>query len=325
MTTKRQFLDPIGAGCRFVLLKSFEPNAKLRITEHTVQIVSDTIWEKLIYRPWVYKDSREDIAALYPVIVRFIELYLMEKKPANYQINSMDQTNQQNQQNQNTLVVDNKKQKEKQTPKQKNKQKIENNFDLFGIEYDDPESFNVDDEFNDDSQIIEESDVEDNNDTKDNDNLNKNNSVEKNMEKSKNMVNNQDNSDVACYEALKTIAHYMIEGMEELQRTYEYGNAVFALQHYIDLLQSGINGTYSKKKLPKHLTDFTSQNFLDNSKIKGLWKDKEIIQLAKLLNLCFGDEEKTPTAMKAYRAAIESMLNDRDNLFKQMISSTNSS
>ena len=132
----------------------------------------------------------------------------------------------------------------------------------------------------------------------------------------------EDNGD-ECYEALKVIAQYMIEGMEELQKTYEFGNAVFALEYYKKLLQAGIEGTYKQEMLPKHLKDFTSQNFLDNDKIKGLWKNDDIISIARLFKLCFGPEKKTPSAIKAYRAAIESMLNDRDNIFKQMISSTN--
>jgi DNA polymerase/3'-5' exonuclease PolX len=135
---------------------------------------------------------------------------------------------------------------------------------------------------------------------------------------------NRDNSE-ECYEALKTIAQYMIEGIEELQKTYEFGNAVFALQYYKELLQAGINESYNQEMLPKHLKDFTSQNFLDNDKIKKLWKNDDIINIAKLFKLCFESDKKTPSSIKAYRAAIESMLNDRDNIFKQMISSTNNS
>lgn len=76
---KYQFLDPIGASCRIILLKFSEPKTKIRITDNTIQLVADTYTEKLLYRPWVFKDSREDIVALCPMIVRFIELYLLEK------------------------------------------------------------------------------------------------------------------------------------------------------------------------------------------------------------------------------------------------------
>jgi hypothetical protein len=276
MTTKRQFLDPIGAGCRFVLLKSYEPKAKLRITDHTVQVVPDSILEKLIYRPWIYGDSREDISALYPVIVRFIELYFNIKK-----------TN-----------------KQESSTKQKKKQYNDYDMDFY-------------------NNIIDiESNIYDNYTNTD---------IDTDIESDLNNINNEHNineSNNNCndvYDALKTIALYMIEGMEELEKTYEFGNAVFSLQYYINLLKSAINETYTQDMLPIHLKDFTSQNFLDNDKIKSLWKDNDIIQLARLISLCFSKDNKTATCEKVYRAAIITMLDERDNIFKQMISSTNNS
>ena len=80
MASKRQFLDPIGAGCRLILLYFSEVGTKIRIAEHTVQLVPNNYVESIIYRPWVYGDSRDDMCVLYPAIVRFIELYLIEKK-----------------------------------------------------------------------------------------------------------------------------------------------------------------------------------------------------------------------------------------------------
>lgn len=310
MTTKRQFLDPIGAGCRFVLLKSFEPNAKLRITDHTVQVVPDSIFEKMIYRPWVYKDSREDIAALYPVIVRFIELYLIAKKKAiipnqSNQSNQLNQTNQQN----------------------KSKQKKQNtNFDLFAIDdndLDDSFGMSTSTESNDKFDKFDKFDKYDDSENDNNSDIPQNKINQVNQITS--LQKTEDDTTDECYESLIIIAQYMIEGMEELQKTYEFGNAVFALQYYKELLQAGISGTYNQDMLPKHLQDFTSKNFLDNDKIKGLWKNDDIISVARLFKLCFGPEKKTPSAIKAYRAAIESMLNDRDHIFKQMISSTNNS
>lgn len=80
MTSKRQFLDPIGASCRLILLQFSAPRTKIRITDHTIQLVEDGYTERMFFRPWVFRDSREDMSALYPMIVRFIELYLNEKK-----------------------------------------------------------------------------------------------------------------------------------------------------------------------------------------------------------------------------------------------------
>lgn len=361
MSTKKQFLDPIGAGCKFILLKSFEPNTKLRIVDHTVQVVPDSIIEKMIYRPWVYKDSREDIAALYPVIVRFIELYLNVKKDSagsikkqinksnqpnqlnqtgqsnkninlQNQINQINQTNQTNQTNQINQI--------NQTNQIQTSQfedfEIDNNFDIFGMG-------NISNLSNLNDGIISHESETNLLDSYIQDHppfqqFNQSNQINQSNQPNQfdqpyhsiNMTNtNEEICDDAdnekCYKALITIAHYMIEGMEELQKTYEFGNAVMALEYYKTLLRAGINQTYTQDMLPKHLKDFTSKNFLDNDKIRDLWKNKDIIEIAKLFELCFGSDTKSPSAIKAYRIAIESMLNDRDQLFKHMISSTNNS
>ena len=146
----------------------------------------------------------------------------------------------------------------------------------------------------------------------------------KNSEEIQNLQTNDKYSSEKCYNALKMIANYMIEGMEELQKTYEFGNAVFALQYYKELLKSGIQQKYSQDMLPEHLTDFTSRNFLDNDKIKELWKNEDIIGIAELFEKFFTPNQ-SQSALRAYRAAIESMLEDRDKHFKHMISSTNNS
>jgi hypothetical protein len=80
MTSKRQFLDPIGAGCRLILLYFSEPKTKIRIVDHAIELVPSTWAESLVWRKLVYKDSRDDLHVLYPMIVRFIELYLIERK-----------------------------------------------------------------------------------------------------------------------------------------------------------------------------------------------------------------------------------------------------
>lgn len=79
-TSKRQILDPIGVGCKLILLTFADKGTKIRITDHTVQLVPNYYTESLFYRPLVYGDKRDDICVLFSAIVRFIELYLLEKK-----------------------------------------------------------------------------------------------------------------------------------------------------------------------------------------------------------------------------------------------------
>jgi hypothetical protein len=292
-------LDPIGAGCRFVLLKLGEPNTKIRIVDHTVQLIPNSILEPALRR-W-YGDSREDIFALYPVIVRFIELYLIPRRPVNG-----------NSQKAPVFVAPISSPVVQKKIIIKSKPKKINNFD-FGEDGDDDEPYGLSNGFGNNSQDDEYE--EDDLDTP----------VKKTFELQDNVVQIQNtNVPVAnVYDALITIAKYMIDGLKVLQRTYKSGNAVISLQLYINLLTAGINNTYTQDMLPEQLNDLTSNstpNFLDNSKIKAFWQDADIIELGQLLNFCFTSDKKS---FVYCRAAINSMLDDRDNYFKQMVSSTN--
>jgi hypothetical protein len=83
MASKRQFLDPITTACRISLLKLIEKcesKTKLRIIDHTVQLVKNSMSERCLLRPLWYGDSREDLCALFPVIIRYIEHHLCPNK-----------------------------------------------------------------------------------------------------------------------------------------------------------------------------------------------------------------------------------------------------
>jgi len=75
---KRQFLDPITTLCKITLIYFYPKKTKIRILNHTVNLVLDNYTE-LLYRNW-YRDNRGDICVLFPIFIRFIELYLLEKK-----------------------------------------------------------------------------------------------------------------------------------------------------------------------------------------------------------------------------------------------------
>lgn len=79
MTSKHQFLDPICACSRIILLCFESIGTKIRIHEHKIQLIPPTYWEAWIGRK-IYQDSREDISVLSRIIIRFIELYLLSPK-----------------------------------------------------------------------------------------------------------------------------------------------------------------------------------------------------------------------------------------------------
>lgn len=230
MASKRQFMDPVSAVCKLILLKLYPARTKIRIIDHTIQLVPDLYTERMVFRPW-YQDSREDMCALYPVIVRFIELFLNEKK---YKLHEHD---------------------------------IES------------ESISI--------------------------------------------ISDVYESDNKYYESLKKLAEYSLDGLHSLEETYGYDNAVFTLKFYSNLLQASVDGTYTQKMLPNHLKDFTSQNLLDISKIKNLWKDESIMHISKLFDDCFEALKNNQNEIViGYKAAIELFLGSRDDDFKKIIAST---
>lgn len=247
MSSKLQFLDPITVACRIAFLKlnePYDPKTKIRISNHVIELVPSN-YVDIVYRTYnhlIHAESREDLCALFPVIVRYIEHHLCRK-----------------------------------------------------IDMDDTESDHVDMSTQSVS-LIDLSHGE-----------SKKSEIEPSFDE--------------CQKYLKKIAYYMIEGFHVLQKTYDYDNAVFVIQCFINLLRAGIDGTYTRTMLPQHLKDYTTQNLFDVSKIKKLWNDKEIIHIGKLFESCFNAKDETvPDAVSGYMAAINIFLKSRDDEFKKLVS-----
>jgi hypothetical protein len=77
--TNTQLLDPIGALARVGMLERCPLKTKLRITDHTLQLVHDSFQERVFFRPFFYKDSNENISGLYAAVIIFIETFLVKK------------------------------------------------------------------------------------------------------------------------------------------------------------------------------------------------------------------------------------------------------
>lgn len=76
MTTKRQLLCPIGSICRLILLNFRPDGTKIGINNHAIEIDKPEYIQGFVR--WVKHDSRNDMCALYSMIVRFIDLYLLK-------------------------------------------------------------------------------------------------------------------------------------------------------------------------------------------------------------------------------------------------------
>ena len=75
---KRQFLDPITTISRIILLHFSPEKTKLRIYNHCVILVEDSWIEKTLRN--INGDNRGDICVLFPIFIRFIELYLIDNQ-----------------------------------------------------------------------------------------------------------------------------------------------------------------------------------------------------------------------------------------------------
>lgn len=217
--SKMQLLDPIGVGCKLILLQFSEPYTRLRIRDHVLELVHPDYGESLLWRRW-NGDSREDMCLLFASIVRFVELYLIDK------------------------------------------QKYEEMVD--------------DDETN-------------------------------------------PNYSLDCAEHLKKLACYMITGIPHLEEVYGLSCAGLTLQYYINILSDGIEGTYSRKKLPRYAQDVTNQNLIQPDKLKGIWKSEDIRRITDLFDNCFATRDTNKIMLDGYITSIKSILSAKDLEFRRIV------
>lgn len=91
---KMQLLCPIGVGCKLILLQFAEAGTRLRIRDHVLELIPPDLGESLLWRRW-NGDSREDMCLLFTSIVRFVELYLVNKQKSDEAFADNDVDNEQ--------------------------------------------------------------------------------------------------------------------------------------------------------------------------------------------------------------------------------------
>jgi hypothetical protein len=244
--SKMQLLDPIGVGCKLILLQFSEPGTRLRISDHVLFLDPPNIGDSLIWRRW-NGASRDDVRLLFASIVRFVELYLV--------INEHDKE-----------IKDTK---------------------------------------------IKSNSVDSNDSTEE---------IPICTDLSENFTLHQKNYSANCSENLKKLAQYMTTGIPLLEDVYGLTCAGLTLQYYINLLNSGIDGTYSKKLLPKSSQDVINRNLIQPEKLKAIWKDEDIVRITEMFNNCFATRESTNKIMlEGYITNIITILRAKDDEFRQIV------
>jgi hypothetical protein len=132
---------------------------------------------------------------------------------------------------------------------------------------------------------------------------------------------------LTCLEKLCT---YFCTSLNELQLTYYNeleGNAVLALQFFINLLQDALNGMYNKNKLPKCFIVQNVDTLLDEEKIKELWNYTKILEISQEYDKCFQladrQDDNKEKKINGYLMVVDELLNISENSFKKLIENTN--
>ena len=127
------------------------------------------------------------------------------------------------------------------------------------------------------------------------------------------------------WECMYKLCTYLCRALGKLQETYVEGNIIFCLQFYINLIEDGLNGKYTDKKLPK--CKIINDSLLDYEKIRILWNYKKVKDLCELYDKCFETEhdnsESKDEKIRGYLLAIDKLLSISDDAFKKMIEYSN--
>lgn len=95
--------------------------------------------------------------------------------------------------------------------------------------------------------------------------------------------------DIKQSEEVKKLAQYACLAFKRLQETYKYGNVYLAIQFYINSLNDGVVGTYTKNRMPNYMNGDESEqnNLLDYDKLKNFWTFDTLKRIIDIYDKCF--------------------------------------
>lgn len=131
--------------------------------------------------------------------------------------------------------------------------------------------------------------------------------------------NNDNLSKEDASESFKKLANYMIIGIPQLEEVYGLTCAGLTLQYYINLIDSGVNGTYDKKLLPTYAQNVINQNLIQPNKLRDIWKTDDIIRITKLFDDCFSTKKGNHIMLNGYITNITSILSGKDKEFQKIV------
>lgn len=297
MSAKKQLLDPIGSLCKLLSLIFHDDNTKISVQDHVLALQEPNGLQ------WVIRsfngDGRENISELYYVLIRLIKWYILP----DYNVQMLSEQRG----SKEVLVV----------------QEHSNGSSEDSDESDDEQNVFMMGEFSSDSHTSKQ-----NNEEKTNSSIKYNKS-----EEGSSSSNNENYYTLVNSPELRKMIKYLCDAFERLQeRTYEYGNVVLALQYYIIILKSALDGSFSDSMLPKYILekDKEYETLLDYNKLKNLWNVNKLHLICELYENCFNvekDESMTidtqKNLIKSYLKSVDSILEESDREFQKLIINSN--
>lgn len=141
---------------------------------------------------------------------------------------------------------------------------------------------------------------------------------------------NNNASEIGKSAEFRRIIKYTIIALQKLQETYEYGNAILAIQFYINILNDSLNSLFTQNKLPNYIIQTEYQNLLDYDKLKNFWDYKKLKRICELYDSCFKiyhDTEIAPpeksVLIEGNIRAVNSLLELTDSEFQKLILNSN--
>jgi hypothetical protein len=133
-------------------------------------------------------------------------------------------------------------------------------------------------------------------------------------------------------EEIIKLMKYLCIALKKLQLTYEYGNVIFSIQFYINIIEDTLNGNFDNLKLPNCISGKESEcdTLLDYSKLKNFWDLEKLKRISDSYTNCFkimGDTNISDPDKKllidGYLSSINASLQIMDTEFQKLILNSN--
>lgn len=241
--SKKQLLDPLGAGCKLIGLNFSVIDTKININNHVLTLHEPSSYQWIVRR--VTGDGQENVFSLYQAIVRIIKWYLVEDVDTDEDACYIDDAS------------------------------------------DSHSSMNID---------------------------------------------NTNSNEIRSGNSIRKVARFISSGLSNLQNTYDSGNVILSIQFLINILEAGLNGTFTDSMLPENLRkkEEEYENLIDYNKLKNLWKVKDLDRICEFYESCFkllNDEDMSPKIKSALinsgLKSIDSILETTDTDFQKLIQNSN--